>query len=152
MVSPVLVKYLSGDTFRVYQFCSLRLLILRTHIFRRRESHFPELRSRCSFMLYWYPMKHDIWAKFCLSSAAGQLSTSTSKKRSRSIRCVSLASTLHKNLPQTLCSRRVKKKPMDLFPRVPRTDPILFIARCHGKMRVCSRPMGCKITTLMIDR
>ena len=64
---------------------------------------------------------------------------------------VSLASTLQKNLPQTLCSRRVKK-PMDLFPRVPRTDPILFIERCHSKMRVCSRPLGCKITTLMIGR
>lgn len=45
-----------------------------------------------------------------------------------------------------------KKKPTDLFPRVPRTDLILLIVRCHGEMRVCSRPMGCKITTLIIDR
>ena len=65
-------------------------------------------------------------------------------------------------LLSTLCKKSARdllfkaaKKPMDLFPRVTRADAILFIVQCHGpchgKMRVSSRPMECKMTTLMID-
>ena len=50
---------------------------------------------------------------------------------------------------------KVAKKSMDLFPQVPRSDAVLFIVQCHGlshcKMDVTSRPVECKMTTLVID-
>ena len=39
-------------------------------------------------------------------------------------------------LPRTLLNEpihKAAKKPMDLFPRVPRTDVILFEEQCHGQ-------------------
>ena len=42
------------------------------------------------------------------------------------------------------------KKSMDLFPRVPRIDAVLFIVQCHGLSHYkTSRPVECKMTTLV---
>ena len=45
---------------------------------------------------------------------------------------------------------KAAKKPMDLFPRVPRIDSILFTVPVTAKC-VSSLPKECKMTTLMID-
>ena len=80
-------------------------------------------------------MKHDIGDNFYLS-------------------CVCFAFNSAQKSARDVLFKAVKK-PMDLFPRVTRADAILFVVQCHGlchgKMRVSSRPIECKMTTLMID-
>ena len=97
-------------------------------------------------------MKHDIGAKFCLNSAS-QLCLSTLKKRPLSIMRLLGFDSAQESAKDIMF--KVAKKLIDLFPRVPQTDAILFIGQCHGlshgKMHVSSRPMECKMTTLMID-
>ena len=97
-------------------------------------------------------MKHDIVAKFCLRPA-NQLCLSTSKKRSLSI--TRLLGFESPTKSPTDIMLKVTKEPMDVFPRVPQTDAILFIVKfqglSHGKISVSSGPMKCKMTTVTID-
>ena len=50
---------------------------------------------------------------------------------------------------------KAAKRPLELFPRVTRTDALLFMEECQGpslgKMQVFSRPMKYKMTIPMID-
>ena len=89
------------------------------------------------------------------NSASTQPANSASllRRNGHYLSCVSLASTLHKQM------FKAAKELTDLLSLVPQTDAILFIVPCHrfsqishGKMRISSRPMECKMTTLMIDR
>ena len=112
---PALVKHLSAETLRVYQLRSLRLLIHAieatisdavNHIFLDLQSDAVlGLVSKRVSMLYGH-----------LNVMLGQNSASTQPANSASLlrrnghylSCVSLASTLHRNLPQALCSKRQK--------------------------------------------
>ena len=88
------------------------------------------------------------------NSASTQPANSVSllRRNGHYLSCVSLASTLHKQM------FKAAKKLTELLPRVPQTDAILFIVPCqrfsqisHGKMRISSQPMECKMAALMID-
>jgi len=134
-VSPALVKHLSAETLRVYQLRSLRLLIHAieatisdpvNHIFLDLQSDAVlGLVSKRISMLYGH-----LNVMLGRNSASTQPANSASllRRNGHYLSCVSLASTLHKNLPQTLRSKR-QKKLTDLFPRVQPTDAILLIVQ-----------------------